>query len=84
MIQVNQWSPVTGGFFLIDKPTGWTSFDVVNKMRARLRILSKDKKIKVPNFDRFRMLLGLAVLAIIGLIVFIIFEKLPFGPTFLP
>ncbi len=49
MIPINQWSPETGGFFLIDKPKGWTSFDVVNKMRFRLRILSKDKKIKVGH-----------------------------------
>ena len=49
MIPVNQWSPETGGFFLIDKPKGWTSFDVVNKMRYRLRIVSKDKKIKVGH-----------------------------------
>ena len=49
MIQVNQWSIETGGFFLIDKPKGWTSFDVVNKMRFRLRNISKDKKIKVGH-----------------------------------
>lgn len=32
----------------------------------------KDKKNKVPNFDRFRMLVGLGVLALTALIVFII------------
>ena len=32
----------------------------------------KDKKLKVPNFDKFRVLLGLGILAFIGLIVFII------------
>lgn len=32
----------------------------------------KDKKNKVPNFDRFRMMLGLGILAFVALIVFII------------
>jgi len=32
----------------------------------------KGDKVKIPNFDRFRMLIGLAGLALIGLIVFII------------
>jgi hypothetical protein len=32
----------------------------------------KAKGLKVPNFDRFRLLLGLGVLALVGLIVFII------------
>ncbi|HET9721881.1 MAG TPA: hypothetical protein VFP32_02525, partial [Candidatus Saccharimonadales bacterium] len=30
-------------------------------------------KVKVPNFDRFRMLMGLGVLALVALIVFLIF-----------
>ncbi|HEX5447687.1 MAG TPA: hypothetical protein VFW90_00600, partial [Candidatus Saccharimonadales bacterium] len=33
---------------------------------------TKGEKIKVPNFDRFRMLLGLGGLALVALIVFII------------
>ena len=49
MKPINQWSKDAGGFFLIDKPMGWTSFDVVNKMRFRLRILSQDKNIKVGH-----------------------------------
>jgi hypothetical protein len=34
---------------------------------------AKSQKVKVPNFDRFRMMLGGGILAIIALIVFIIF-----------
>ncbi|MEX2006854.1 MAG: hypothetical protein WD877_01660 [Candidatus Saccharimonadales bacterium] len=33
----------------------------------------KNKKLKVPNFDRFRLLLGLGILGLIALITFIIF-----------
>ncbi len=49
MTPINYWTKEGGGFFLIDKPMNWTSFDVVNKMRFHLRILSKDKKIKVGH-----------------------------------
>ena len=35
--------------FLIDKPFGWTSFDVVNKLRYRLKNVLKDKKLKVGH-----------------------------------
>ncbi|MDZ7876432.1 MAG: tRNA pseudouridine(55) synthase TruB [Saprospiraceae bacterium] len=38
-----------GGVFLIDKPLEWTSFDVVNKLRYRLKNLLKDKKLKVGH-----------------------------------
>ena len=38
-----------GCFFLIDKPFGWTSFDVVNKLRYRLKNVLKDKKLKVGH-----------------------------------
>ena len=34
---------------LIDKPTGWTSFDVVAKIRAEARKISGNKKIKVGH-----------------------------------
>ncbi len=37
------------GLLLIDKPKGWTSFDVVAKVRGQLRQLSGDKKIKVGH-----------------------------------
>lgn len=32
----------------------------------------KGDKVKIPNFDRFRMLIGLGILALAGLIIFII------------
>lgn len=38
-----------GVIFLVDKPKGWTSFDVVNKMRFRLRKLTGIKRIKVGH-----------------------------------
>ena len=38
-----------GCVFLIDKPYGWTSFDVVNKVRYRLKNILKDKKLKVGH-----------------------------------
>ena len=39
----------TGCVLLIDKPLGWTSFDVVNKLRYRLKNLLNDKKLKVGH-----------------------------------
>ena len=39
----------TGSVLLIDKPLGWTSFDVVNKLRYNLKNLLKDKKLKVGH-----------------------------------
>ncbi|MFA6548187.1 MAG: tRNA pseudouridine(55) synthase TruB [Candidatus Magasanikbacteria bacterium] len=36
-------------FLLIDKPVGWTSFDAVNFLRARLRVETGNKKIKVGH-----------------------------------
>ena len=38
-----------GTTLLIDKPQNWTSFDVVNKLRHRLRKLTGIKKIKVGH-----------------------------------
>ena len=38
-----------GSVLLIDKPLNWTSFDVVNKLRFRLKNLLKDKKLKVGH-----------------------------------
>ena len=38
-----------GSTLLIDKPQGWTSFDVVNKVRHRLRKLTGIKRIKVGH-----------------------------------
>lgn len=34
---------------LVDKPLHWTSFDVVNKLRWKLRDITGDKKIKVGH-----------------------------------
>ncbi len=42
-------SAIEGGVFLIDKPLGWTSFAVVNKLRHRLTRLYKNKKYKVGH-----------------------------------
>lgn len=38
-----------GAMLLVDKPQDWTSFDVVNKIRYRLRKLLDVKKIKVGH-----------------------------------
>lgn len=34
---------------LVDKPTGWTSFDVVAKLRGHLRVTTGNRKIKVGH-----------------------------------
>lgn len=38
-----------GSTLLVDKPQGWTSFDVVNKIRHRLRKITGIKRIKVGH-----------------------------------
>ena len=38
-----------GMVFLVDKPTGWTSFDVVNKLRYRLSRIVGVKRFKVGH-----------------------------------
>jgi tRNA pseudouridine55 synthase len=38
-----------GEILLVDKPLGWTSFDVVNKMRYEIKRKLKVKKIKVGH-----------------------------------
>lgn len=38
-----------GEVLLIDKPYGWTSFDVVNKIRCQLKYIQKIKKIKIGH-----------------------------------
>ena len=38
-----------GGLLLVDKPKGYTSFDVVNKIRYRLRRITGVKRIKVGH-----------------------------------
>ncbi len=38
-----------GALLLVDKPKGWTSFDVVNKIRSKIRYQLGIKKIKVGH-----------------------------------
>lgn len=38
-----------GALLLVDKPQGWTSFDVVNKLRGALRAVTGEKKFKVGH-----------------------------------
>jgi tRNA pseudouridine55 synthase len=40
---------IAGATLLVDKPAGWTSFDVVNKIRYKLKHQLKVKKIKVGH-----------------------------------
>ena len=40
---------LAGSLLLVDKPKGWTSFDVVNKLRYRLRTLTGVKRVKVGH-----------------------------------
>ncbi|HRF41389.1 MAG TPA: tRNA pseudouridine(55) synthase, partial [Saprospiraceae bacterium] len=40
---------LAGEVLLINKPKGWTSFDVVNKLRNKLRQLLQVKNIKVGH-----------------------------------
>jgi tRNA pseudouridine55 synthase len=40
---------LAGATLLVDKPKGWTSFDVVNKIRYKLKHQLKVKKIKVGH-----------------------------------
>lgn len=40
---------ITGALLLVDKPQGWTSFDVVNKIRYKLKHRLDVKKIKVGH-----------------------------------
>jgi len=39
----------TKNFILVDKPVDWTSFDVVNFLRSKLRVQTGNKKIKVGH-----------------------------------
>lgn len=39
----------TDGMILVDKPAGWTSFDVVAKLRGQLRAQTGKKKVKVGH-----------------------------------
>lgn len=46
---MQQYDFQAGAFLLIDKPLGWTSFDVVNKVRYALKQTLGIKKIKVGH-----------------------------------
>lgn len=47
--QVESFDFEAGALLLVDKPIGWTSFDVVNKLRYALRSSLGIKKIKVGH-----------------------------------
>ena len=38
-----------GGYFLIDKPYTWTSFQVVNKLKSCIRRATGEKKFKIGH-----------------------------------
>jgi tRNA pseudouridine55 synthase len=46
---MNQFDFLAGETLLVDKPYGWTSFDVVNKIRWNLKQVLKIKNIKVGH-----------------------------------
>jgi len=46
---VKNWDFVSGEVLLIDKPYEWTSFDVVNRLRWKIRHTYQLKKIKVGH-----------------------------------
>ncbi len=46
---VPRYDFLAGSTLLVDKPQGWTSFDVVNKIRYKLKKRLKVKKIKVGH-----------------------------------
>ena len=57
------FTPDTGGVWLVDKPAGWTSFDVVGKLRGAMRIAA-GFKVKVGHAGTLDPLAtGLLVLA---------------------
>jgi tRNA pseudouridine55 synthase len=56
-------APDAGGLLLVDKPVGWTSFDVVGKLRGALRVAA-GHKVKVGHAGTLDPLAsGLLVLA---------------------
>ena len=46
---ISSYDFLAGATLLVDKPQGWTSFDVVNKIRHKLRRITGVKKIKVGH-----------------------------------
>ncbi|MCB0607106.1 MAG: tRNA pseudouridine(55) synthase TruB [Lewinellaceae bacterium] len=48
-IPLEQYDFINGATLLVDKPAGWTSFDVVNKVRYKLKHRLQVRKIKVGH-----------------------------------
>lgn len=48
-ISLPEYDFIAGATLLVDKPQGWTSFDVVNKIRYKLRHFLDVRKIKVGH-----------------------------------
>lgn len=48
-IPLPRYDFLTGATLLVDKPQGWTSFDVVNKIRHKIKHRLKVKKVKVGH-----------------------------------
>lgn len=58
------FTPDAGGLILVDKPLGWTSFDVVNKIRAAMRSVVQRRNFKVGHAGTLDPLAtGLLILA---------------------
>ena len=49
MMAGRRLNPIEGEVFAVDKPLGWTSFDVVKRVRAKLAHRLGMKKIKVGH-----------------------------------
>lgn len=54
------------GFLLIDKPIGWTSFDVVAKVRSQLRHETGQKKVKVGHTGTLDPLASGLLILVVG------------------
>ncbi len=58
------FTPDTGGLILVDKPLGWTSFDVVKKIRGAMRSVVRRRNFKVGHAGTLDPLAtGLLILA---------------------
>ena len=58
------FTPDEGGLVLVDKPVGWTSHDVVNKIRGAMRSVVKRRNFKVGHAGTLDPLArGLLILA---------------------
>jgi tRNA pseudouridine55 synthase len=60
----HEFTPDTGGLILVDKPLGWTSFDVVSKIRGAMRSVVQRRNFKVGHAGTLDPLAsGLLILA---------------------